>query len=266
MRRILVAMNDKSEGIHIDWTRTIAGALAAVASAVLLSTLGAVGTIIGAAVGSIVVTVSSALFTQGLSSSKRSLAKAQASAKQKVGIAHAEVRRAERSDDTEAQQGHLEHADERLEEAHEELDAAALAVSPVSWRQRLRLLPWRRILVGAGAMFLVAVAAITAFELVAGRSVSSFTGGSSDDSGTTINHVRQGGSGSDEGPSEPSESPEPTDGSSPTDEATPSESPSGSPTGEPTPSDSSSPSPLESSSPSPSETPAEPQVITSPTP
>ena len=98
-------MNDKSEGVHIDWTRTIAGALAAVASAVLLSTLGAVGTIIGAAVGSIVVTIASALFTQGLSSSKRSLAKAQASAKQKVGIAHAEVRRAERADDTEAQQG-----------------------------------------------------------------------------------------------------------------------------------------------------------------
>jgi hypothetical protein len=259
-------MNDKSDGIHIDWTRTIAGALAAVASAVLLSTLGAVGTIIGAAVGSIVVTVSSALFAQGLSSSKRSLAKAQASAKQKVGIAHAEVRRAERSDDTEAQQGHLEHADERLEEAHENLDAAALAAAPVSWRQRLTLLPWRRILIGAGVMFLVAVAVITVFEVIAGRSVSSFTGGTSDDSGTTINHVRQGGSGSDEGPADPTESPSPTDDATPSDDVSPSESTSDSPTDEATPSETPTPSPLESSTPSPSGTPAEPQVITSPTP
>jgi hypothetical protein len=256
-------MNDKRDGAHIDWTRTIAGALAAVASAVLLSTLGAVGTIIGAAVGSIVVTISSALFTQGLSSSKRSLAKAQASAMQKVGIAHAEVRRAERTDDTEVQEGHLEHADERLEEAHEELDAAALAATPPSWRERLTLLPWRRILVGAGVMFLIAVVVITVFEVIAGRSVSSFTGGSSDDSGTTINHVREGGSGRDDRP-DPSESPDPTDEASPSE--TPSESPSESPTGEATPSETPTPSPMESSSPSPSETPAEPQVITSPTP
>ncbi|GAA4737018.1 hypothetical protein GCM10023350_21200 [Nocardioides endophyticus] len=256
-------MNDKSDGAHIDWTRTVAGALAAVASAILLSTLGAVGTIIGAAVGSIVVTISSALFTQGLSSSKRSLAKAQASAMQKVGIAHAEVRRAERADDVEAQEGHLEHADERLEEAHEELDAAALAAAPPSWRERLTLLPWRRILLGAGVLFLIAVVVITVFEVIAGRSVSSFTGGSSDDSGTTITHVREGGPGRGDDPG-PSDSPDPTDDASPSE--TPSESPGVSPTGEPTPSDAPTPSPMESSTPSPSETPAEPQVITSPTP
>src|SRR5262249_54898382 len=48
--------------VEIDWTRTVGGALAAVASAVLLSTLGAAGTILGAALGSIVVTVSGAYF------------------------------------------------------------------------------------------------------------------------------------------------------------------------------------------------------------
>jgi hypothetical protein len=251
-------MNDKSDGVHIDWTRTIAGALAAVASAVLLSTLGAVGTIIGAAVGSIVVTISSALFTQGLSSSKRSLAKAQATAMQKVGIAHAEVRRAERADDVEAQQGHLEHADERLEEAHEDLDAAALAATPVSWRQRLAQLPWRRVLIGAGVLFLITIVVITVFEVIAGRSVSSITGGSGDDSGTTINNVRERDSGTEQDRPDPSESPDPTEEASPSDEASPSESHSESPTGEPTSSETPSPSPLETSSPSPSETPAEP--------
>jgi hypothetical protein len=259
-------MNDKSDGVHIDWTRTIAGALAAVASAVLLSTLGAVGTIIGAAVGSIVVTISSALFTQGLSSSKRSLAKAQATAMQKVGIAHAEVRRAERTDDAEAQQGHLEHADERLEEAHEDLDAAALAAAPVSWRQRLAQLPWRRILIGAGVLFLITLVVITVFEVIAGRSVSSFTGGSNGDGGTTINHVREGRSGTDQDRPDPSESPDPTDEASPSEDASPSGSPSESPSGEPTPSDTATPSPFDSSSPSPSGIPAEPEVITSDTP
>jgi hypothetical protein len=255
-------MNDKAEKVQIDWTRAIAGSLAAVASAVLLSTLGAVGTIIGAAVGSLVVTISSALFTHGLSTSKRSLAKAQAAAMQKVGIAHAEVQRAERADDTDAKRSHLEHADERLEEAHDQLDAAALDAAPVPWRQRLERLPWRRILIGAGALFLITVLVITAFELVAGRSVSSFTGGTGNDGRTTINDVRQRGSdpGPDRDESDPSESPQPTD------EASPSESPSGSPTGESTPNESPTPSPLESSTPSPSQTPAEPQVSSSPTP
>ena len=251
-------MNDKADGVQIDWTRTIAGALAAVASAVLLSTLGAVGTIIGAAVGSIVVTISSALFTQGLSTSKRSLAKAQATAMQKVGIAHAEVRRAERADDAEAQQGHLEHADERLEEAHEDLDAVALAAAPVSWRQRLAQLPWRRIMVGAGVLFLITIVVITVFEVIAGQSVSSITGGSGDDGGTTINHVREGGSDTDQDRPDPSESPAPTEEASPSDEVSPTGSPTGSPTAEPTPSETATPSPLESVSPSPSGTPAEP--------
>lgn len=43
--------------LGIDWLRTIAGALAAVSAAVLLSTLGAAGTLIGAALGSVVATV-----------------------------------------------------------------------------------------------------------------------------------------------------------------------------------------------------------------
>lgn len=257
-------MNDKADSVQIDWTRAIAGALAAVASAVLLSTLGAVGTIIGAAVGSLVVTISSAMFTHGLSTSKRGLAKAQAAAMQKVGIAHAEVQRAERADDTDVQQSHLEHAGERLEEAHEELDAAALDAAPVSWRQRLERLPWRHILIGAGALFLVTLTVITVFELVAGRSVSSITGGSSDDSGTTINHVRERGAGSDRDKPDPSESPQPTEEATPSEN--PGESPAETPTDDVTPSPTPAAPPTESAEPSPSETPAEPQVSSSPTP
>src|SRR6187401_577294 len=103
---------DATETVQIDWTRAVAGVLAAVASAVLLSTLGAAGTIIGAAIGSLVVTVGSAWFTKGLSKSRRTLAKRQKDAAEKVGIAQAEVLRAARADDDAAQDSHLDHADE----------------------------------------------------------------------------------------------------------------------------------------------------------
>ena len=46
-------------------------------TAVLLSTLGAVGTIIGAALGSVAATVGTALYAQGLAKSKATVAKAQ---------------------------------------------------------------------------------------------------------------------------------------------------------------------------------------------
>ena len=87
---------DPSPKLDIDWLKTIAGALAAVSSAVLLSTLGAAGTIIGAALGSVIVTVGGALYSQGLARSRERLLQAQTAALRKVGVAQAEVRRAGR--------------------------------------------------------------------------------------------------------------------------------------------------------------------------
>ena len=188
---------DEPEKVQIDWIRAVAGVFAAVASAVLLSTLGAAGTILGAAIGSLVVTVASAWFTKGLSTSRRTLAKRQKGAAEKVGIAQAEVLRAARADDTAAQDSHLDHADERLGEAREELDEAIVATSPVGWRERLSRLPWKHIGLTTLALFVVTLVVITAFELVAGKSVSSITGGS-DSGDTTIGRVGGHGSGGDD--------------------------------------------------------------------
>lgn len=210
----------RERGLEIDWLRAVAGALAAVASAFLLSFLGAAGTIIGAAIGSLIVTISSAVFAEGLATSRRTLAKAQESAARKVGVAQAEVRRAERATDTSAHDSHLEYADERLAAAQGELDAVR-AGAQVSWRERLRALPWRQVLLAAGALFLVAVVLITALELAAGRSVSSITGGSGGGR-TTIGDVGDRGGGSGDQPQDETESPSP----SPTDEQTGSPSPS----------------------------------------
>src|SRR3954454_19589462 len=102
--------------LDIDWLKTTAGALAAVTTAVLLSTLGAVGTLIGAALGSVAATIGSALYAQGLARSRYAVLKAQETALHKVGIAQAEVRRAARRGG-EAQEAPLDLADERLAEA-----------------------------------------------------------------------------------------------------------------------------------------------------
>ena len=199
-------MTDKPPRLEIDWLKTVAGALAAVSSAVLLSTLGAAGTIIGAAIGSVVLTTGSALYSQGLARSRYRLAQAQSTALRKVGIAQAEVRRAERMEDDEAASSHLEHADERLGEAQQDLEAVADEPATLSWGERLTLLPWKRIAVYAAGLFVVAILTITAFELITGRTVSSYTGGD-DSGGTTITRLG-GGDDSDQPSQDPTRNPD----------------------------------------------------------
>ena len=181
----------------------------------------------GAAIGSLVVSVGSAWFAQGLSTSKRSLRKKQGAA-QKVGVAQAEVMRATRADDPEAQESHLDHAEEQLEEAQQELDEAITATAPVRWRDRLSQLPWKRIALVTVGLFVVSLAVITAVELIAGRSVSSMTGGSGSGD-TTVGQVSGDGSGGDdqkEPDKRPTGSTTPRDTPKPSDEPTVSPSPS----------------------------------------
>lgn len=252
---------DETPKLDIDWLKTLAGALAAVTTAVLLSTLGAVGTLIGAALGSVAATVGSALYTQGLVRSKQAVLKAQETALHKVGIAQAEVRRAARRDGEE-QEAHLDLADERLAEAKDELDAPEDAYG---WRQRLAALGWKRVALLAVATFAVVLIAITGFEALTGRSVSSYTGGSDKDQGSTFSGVTGQNSGTrdeDRGPDKPkpSESSGFTDSPSadPTDEPTdePTEATTETPSGTPTPTPTPSPTPTQGSTPTPTPTPS----------
>ncbi|MEO5654342.1 MAG: hypothetical protein ABIP03_15570 [Aquihabitans sp.] len=246
-------MTDKPPRLEIDWLKTVAGALAAVSSAVLLSTLGAAGTIIGAAIGSVALTTGSALYSQGLARSRYRLAHAQSTALRKVGIAQADVRRAGRtSDDTAA--SHLAHADERLGEAQDDLEAVADEPATLSWGERLTLLPWKRIGLYAAGLFVIAILAITAFELVAGRTVSSYTGGDNS-RGTTVTRV--GGGGSDQPSKEPTTNP-----SESTTSADPSVGPSATPSG----TSEASPSPSPDLSASPTAVPTDPGTPTATVP
>ena len=251
--------------LGLDWSNTLAGALAAVSSAVLLSTLGAAGTLIGAAVGSLAATIGTALYSQGLAKSKEKVARAQEAALNKVGIAQADVRRARRRGAGPATAAtNLDHAEEQLAEAEADLGEAlddgrehsdddedeVLEGFPEddvkpAWRERLAVLPWKRIALYAAAAFAVALITIAAFELISGRSVSSYTGGSDSDRNSTF----RGGGGDDrkqeQNRDKPTPKPDPSESTTPTDE----------PTDEPT--ETPSETPTESSSESPSETPTE---------
>lgn len=155
--------------LDIDWVRTIAGALAAVSSAVLLSTLGAAGTLIGAALGSVVVTVGGALYAQGLARSQGRLARAPISARpRRTSSAHDEV---------------------RLDGTRSSFPSVGDERRPTQWRERLAVLPWRRVGLYAAAMFVATILAITAFEVVVGRSLSSIVGGGDGGGRTTITRL-----------------------------------------------------------------------------
>ncbi|MFE7223662.1 hypothetical protein ACFU7D_02650 [Nocardioides sp. NPDC057577] len=227
---------------RIDWLATAAGALAAVTSAVLLSTLGAVGTLVGAALGSVAATVGANLYSQWLAKGHEKVVSVHALARwRSAGLAGARA----------GSEPGSEPASDSVAEAQEVAEGGDAEPMP-SWRERLKALPWKRIALLSLAMFVVVIAAITIFELLAGRSVSAIVGDG--DSSTTISRVTGGGSdkrdekqGEDPSPgatatpeesasTEPSESAEPSETSEPSETATtetPSAGPSASASTEP---------------------------------
>ncbi|GEB11856.1 hypothetical protein GUY44_20565 [Pimelobacter simplex] len=171
----------QERGARIDWPATFAGAAAAVTVAVLLSTLGAAGTLIGAALGSIIATVSSALYKQGIESSRRRMADVQAAALQRVNLADQNVRRAARRSDPEA-------AERELDRAHRHLDAASSDLEdaePSRWAQ----LPWKKLALLAALVFVIAIVVISLVELIAGKSVSTITGGTDGSDRTSLTGI-----------------------------------------------------------------------------
>lgn len=221
---------DKTPVLGVDWVKATAGALAAVSTTVLLSTLGAAGTLLGAALGSLAATVATAVYSTGLDRSRSRVRELSAL---RTGSTPVTRRPAQR--------------DDAVEQRSDLGDSGR-----VGWRDRLRRVGWRRLSVAALAMFLVVIAAVTAFELLAGRTLASTVRGE-DGGGTTISRVTRTGDGGSQSPTPP------TGGATPsgtTGAGTSTPTPSSSPTGEP--SDAPS-SPASTSSPSAEPTPQAPQ-------
>src|SRR5438045_3468858 len=87
-----MAMTEQQpDRVDINWVQVSASALAAVSSAVLLSTVGVAGTIIGAAIGSVVATAGSSIYSHYLRVSRARLAAAQAAAFDRVTRARSDA-------------------------------------------------------------------------------------------------------------------------------------------------------------------------------
>lgn len=259
----LEEVTEEKRRIEVNWVQSMAGALAAVTSAVLLSTVGVAGTLIGAALGSVLATLGSAVYSFYIRETKDRVSEVSTLAVSRLGRAHARVRQASEkvAAGTPGAERELARADAELQSARVLVDRRADEGPRVDWRRILAGLPWKRITIVAAALFTVAMIVILAFELITGRAISSYTGGSDSHQRISIPGVTSGG-----GPSpasNPSKSPTvlpSTSGST----TSPTPSPSPSPTSQSTtqpystgPSTSSSPS---SSAPSP--TPAPGSAVT----
>jgi len=239
---------------HIDWPRTIAGALAAVAAAVVLSKLGVVGTLTGAAIGSLVISIGTNVGAHGISSTRQRMLEAQREAARRVSLAQAEVRRARAAGPQDAaSQERLAQADDALESSKSELaedvptsEVPVVDPVPAPDEPLPRVIVWRRVAIFTAASFVIALLAITAFELIGGRPLSALMG-DNNDKGTSL--FPDTGRGS-------SPKPNPTPSATPTQATSPSTSPSPTPTVTitVTPTPSVSPTPSPSATPTPSDT------------
>lgn len=189
----------------IDIPKTIAGTLAAVSAAVVGSYLGVAGTLIGAAVASVVGSVGTELYARFIQRGSKKIKSTFVAEPAAIGtppVAAAEY--------------------------------TVPSEEPVpSTPRKVR---WARIAGVAGALFVLAMGTLTAYELISGRSVADAVGHKTSSS-TTIGSAVRGGNGKSDTPKPaPSESGSPSPSPSPSqdDEPKSTEPTSAPPTGEPT--------------------------------
>src|SRR5690625_1879663 len=156
----------ESKGLQINWLGASGSALGAVTSAVLLSTLGAAGTLIGAALGSLIITVGGPVCSYSLERAKSGLEKTAE-----------KVRYSGRSNRTAAENtAPMSATSDRRDVAaptptatmHATREEPGATEKPRS-QQTQRGLPWKRIGLLAGALFVLTMANIVVFELSPGR-------------------------------------------------------------------------------------------------
>ena len=168
----------EAKGLEINWLGVTGSALGSVSAAVVLSTLGAAGTLIGAALGSLFITVGGTIYAHTLRRAKSGIVKVAEKVTPASRRPATTDRTTPRDDLTVATV-----ADDEITN-----DSPSTPAPPTSsWKQTLRGLPWKRITWLTAGLFAVTMVVILAFELSTGRPVSSYTGGtSSSDTGTSF--------------------------------------------------------------------------------
>lgn len=241
------------ERLDLSFSQVLGGALAAVTSAVAASYLGVAGTLIGAALGSVIITVGTALYKLWLRSTNERLRKVvpvQALSNLRVVP---EDKPTTRGPSNVPGAGAPRPADEttllpKLTDPSGKIWAPEPEPEPVrkQWAALFQRLPWPRIAVVAAIVFVLSTGVVVATELIGGGSLSSLLHGKPD-GGTSIG----GGHGPQQGDFDRTPGP-----SSPTPSRTADPTPSTSPSSVPMPSR--TPSPTPSTPQSPTATPSSP--------
>lgn len=203
---------DARPRIEISFTQLFAGALAAMTAAVIGGTLGVAGTVIGAAVGSLVAGVAGSLYTVSLNRGRKglqTLARVPAAPLTRTW-ATAVGRGGDRSRD-----GRADAAAPAVGTPGGTAPTERRAAPPSSPRKR-----WPMVLGASVAVFAATTVGLTAVEMVTGRSVSG-------DGTTTISEIGRGDDPAPQPVDEPVQ-----DAPSPTEEAPAEETPTESPTDE----------------------------------
>jgi hypothetical protein len=205
--------------------QVVGSALAAVTAAVFASHFGVGGTVTGAAVGSVIATTATAIYTNSLRRANEKLLTLrvlEGRVPRRSGPADPSV--AEPADGATGVMGGSE----------------VTASVPATTASTASTAAHRRWVMAATVLgvFLIAMATVTVVELAAGRPLSSLFGGGHDKGGTSVGGVLGGGGAP---VTRPSPTPSPTPKPSPTTRPSPSPSPSPTATPSPTPTPSASP-------------------------
>src|SRR5690349_745436 len=165
-------MADQAKGRFwsgLDIPKTIAGTLAAVSAAVLGSFLGVAGTLIGAALASLISSIGTEVYHRSISHGTKRLQSALVIAPAAVGTPSVEAAETATSDGSKSDGS--------------KSDGPSGAVrSSVRTAGRIR---WQRVALVTGAFFLLGMGVLTAAEMFAGRSAADVTNGR-DTGGPTI--------------------------------------------------------------------------------
>jgi hypothetical protein len=169
---------EKPQGTQLSATQVAAGALAAVSSAVVASFFGLAGTLIGAALASVISTVSAALYSNSLQKTNEKLRRARGQVTGRLSTA----------DGTEAAAAPAAPATQVLP-AH--LDPRRAPAR----RSRPR---WTRVAVYAAAVFVMAMGIVTGIELIGQKPVSAIVGGTETSKSTTLSELTTASSSSEQ--------------------------------------------------------------------
>lgn len=220
--------SEKDRALGLSTAQVTGSALAAMSGAFLASWLGTTGTLVGAAVGSVIATVGAAVYTHSLRRTSEAVKRTAVVVRQAPLITAAIPRPAHgpASDGPVRDPNAPPLADESATAPEEDVDSPDTADDPRGSGGRFDL-PWLKVALATAAVLVAALGGITAVEAITGKPIASFLG-QDDGTGTTVGRVV----GSDSGTSKDEQ--QPTKDTPATPDSTPTEEPSHEPEPEPT--------------------------------